>query len=161
MLYPGSFDPVTNGHLDIIRRAASLFSRVLVTVFHNPAKAHTFSLEERVAMVREATADLPNVEVDSFTGLLVEYARLRGVRVVIKGLRAISDFDYEFQQAQINRELGNGVETLFMMTRTEYLYLSSSLVKEIARLGGDVRPFVPDCVFRRLQERFSRPGSQG
>lgn len=154
VLYPGSFDPVTNGHLDIIRRAASLFDRVVVTVFTNTAKSPTFSVEERVAMVREATADLNNVEVDSFGGLLVDYARRRGIRVIVKGLRAISDFDYEFQQAQINRELGRGVETLFMMTRTEYLYLSSSLVKEIARFGGDVRPFVPEGVYRRLMERF-------
>lgn len=147
---------VTNGHLDIVRRASAIFDRVLVTVFVNPGKQPTFSVEERVQMVREATADLPNVEVQSLEGLLVDYARARGVTVVIKGLRAISDFDYEFQQAQINRELSGGAETLFMMTPTEYLYLSSSIVKEIARLGGDVKAFVPEGVYRRLRERFGR-----
>src|SRR5690606_25801746 len=144
--YPGSFDPVTNGHLDIIRRSAALFDRVIVAIFKNIEKKPMFTVEERIAMVREATRDLKNVEVTSSSGLLVDFCRMHGVKIVIKGLRAVSDFDYEFQMAQMNKELNEEVETLFMMTRTQHLFLSSSVIKEIARFGGDVRPFVPEGV---------------
>lgn len=156
--YPGSFDPITNGHLDIIRRAAGIFDRVIVAVFLNMEKTPLFTEQERLEMVREATADLPNVTVESSNGLLVDFCRRRGVGVVVRGLRAVSDFEYEFQMAQMNKELNEQVETVFMMTRTEHLFLSSSIVKEIARLGGDVRRFVPEGVHRRLMARVGAEG---
>lgn len=159
--YPGSFDPVTNGHLDIIRRAARIFDQVIVALFVNLEKTPMFSAEERLEMVRQATADLPNVTVESSKGLLVDFCRRRGVDVIVRGLRAISDFDYEFQMAQMNKELNDQVETVFMMTRTEHLFLSSSIIKEIAGLGGDVRRFVPDAVHRRLMEKVGQTGGGG
>lgn len=159
--YPGSFDPVTNGHLDIIRRAAALFPRVVVAVFSNLAKTPLFSQSERVAMVRDATADLSNVTVQSSDGLLVDFCRQHGVKVVVRGLRAVSDFEYEFQMAQMNKELNGSVETLFMMTRPEHLYLSSSVIKEIARLRGDVSRFVPGSVYSNLVKKFGEPEPEG
>lgn len=159
--YPGSFDPVTNGHLDIIRRAARIFDQVIVALFVNLEKSPMFTAEERLEMVREVTAGLPNVTVESSTGLLVDFCRRRGVDVVVRGLRAISDFDYEFQMAQMNKELYERVETVFMMTRKEHLFLSSSIVKEIARLGGDVSRFVPEGVHRRLMEKIGETGGGG
>jgi pantetheine-phosphate adenylyltransferase len=152
-LCPGTFDPVTMGHLDIVRRASTLFDRVVVAVVENPSKAPLFATAERVDMLREAAADLGNVEVDSFSGLLVDYAARKGVGVVVKGLRAVSDFDYELQMAQMNRQL-SGVETCFVPTSPNWSYLSSSLVKEIAGYGGDVSGLVPDHVLRRLKERL-------
>lgn len=154
-LCPGSFDPITNGHLDVIRRTAGIFDRVLVTVFHNSRKSPLFTAEERVAMAREACASMDNVEVDSSQGLLVDYARERGVKVIVKGLRAVSDFEAEFQMAQMNRELDATVETMFIMTRTENLYLSSRIVKEIAFLGGDVSRFIPPVVNEKLQAKLA------
>jgi pantetheine-phosphate adenylyltransferase len=145
---PGTYDPVTNGHLDIVSRVAACFDRVIVAVAVNPAKQPLFGLEERLAMLKEATAGIGGVEVDSFSGLLVDYARARDVTAIVKGLRAISDFDYELQMAQMNQ-----VETLFMTTNPSYSYLSSSLVKEVARYGGDVRGLVPDFVAARLRDR--------
>jgi pantetheine-phosphate adenylyltransferase len=153
-LCPGTFDPVTNGHLDIVRRAAALFDRVVVAVIENPSKEPLFPTEERVAMLEEAVADLENVEVDSFSGLLVDYAGRKGIGIIVKGLRAVTDFDYELQMAQMNRQL-SGVETSFVPTSPNWSYLSSSLVKEIARYGGDVSGLVPDHVLRRLKERLS------
>lgn len=152
-LCPGTFDPVTMGHLDIVRRASTLFDRVVVAVVENPSKAPLFATAERVDMLREAAADLGNVEVDSFSGLLVDYAARKGVGVVVKGLRAVSDFDYELQMAQMNRQL-SGVETCFVPTSPNWSYLSSSLVKEIAGYGGDVSGLVPDHVLHRLKERL-------
>ncbi|MGH2723976.1 MAG: pantetheine-phosphate adenylyltransferase [Actinomycetota bacterium] len=152
-LYPGTFDPVTNGHLDVVRRAARLFDRVVVAVLENPSKDPLFTVEERVEMLREATGDLGNVEVDSFSGLLVDHARARGARIIVKGLRA-SDFDYELQMAQMNRHLTE-VETCFVATSPEWAYVSSSLVKEVARHGGDVGGLVPDHVLPRLKERLA------
>jgi pantetheine-phosphate adenylyltransferase len=152
-LCPGTFDPVTNGHLDIVERAARLFDRVVVAVVENPSKEPMFSLEERRQMLKESLSHLENVEVDSFSGLLVDYARDRGVRLVVKGIRAISDFDYELQMAQMNTRLAE-VETCFIPTSPTWSYLSSSLVKEVARLGGDVRGLVPDHVLERLEERL-------
>ena len=149
---PGSYDPVTNGHLDIVSRAATCFDRVIVAVAVNPAKQPLFGLEERLAMLKEATAGITGVEVDSFTGLLVDYARAHDVTAIVKGLRAISDFDYELQMAQMNYRLAR-VETVFMTTNTSYSYLSSSLVKEVAMHGGDVAGLVPDFVLARLRER--------
>ena len=150
---PGSFDPVTNGHLDIIRRAARLHDEVLVVVGANLAKHGMFTVDERVAMLEEVTADLPNVSVGTFRGLLVEYCRERGVSAIVKGLRAVSDFDYEMQQAQMNYRQA-GVETLFMTTNPLYAFLSSSLIKDIAKYGGDVSGLVPDTVLERLTARL-------
>ena len=152
-LYPGSFDPITNGHLDIIERASRLFGRVLVTVFVNSSKQPWFSLEERVHLAREATRHLPNVTVDAHDGLLVDYARRHGAQVIVKGLRAVSDFEYEFQMAQINKHLATDLETMFMMTRPENAYLSSSIVKELARYGVDPVGLVPDVVRQALRAR--------
>ncbi len=153
-LCPGTFDPVTNGHLDIVTRAAALFDRVVVAVVENPAKEPLFSVEERVTMLKEAVADLDAVEVDSFAGLLVDYAAHRGVGVVVKGIRAITDFDYELQMAQMNRKL-RGVETCFVPTSPEWSYLSSSLAKEVARYEGDVGGLVPAHVVQRLREKLA------
>jgi len=152
-LCPGTFDPVTNGHVDIIGRAAERFDRVVVAVLDNPGKRPLFPVEERVAMLKEATADLDRVEIDSFSGLLVEYAKRVGATVVVKGLRAVTDFEYEIQMAQMNRRLGE-VETFFMTTDPMWSYLSSSLVREIARFGGDVSGLVPPVVAERLGETF-------
>jgi len=152
-LCPGTFDPVTNGHLDIIERASRHFDQLVVAVLVNPAKEPLFSLEERLAMLKEATADLPGVEVDSFSGLLVDFAKRRGSAAIVKGLRAISDFDYELQMAQMNHRLA-AVETFFMTANPGWSYLSSSLVKEVARHGGDVDGLVPDFVKERLTEKL-------
>jgi pantetheine-phosphate adenylyltransferase len=151
---PGSFDPVTNGHLDIIGRAAALFDEVTVMIAFNGNKAGLFTVDERMEMLQEVTAGWPNVVVDSFSGLLVDFCRDRGIPAVVKGLRAVSDFDYELQMAQMNRQLG-GVETLFVPTSATYSYLSSSLLKEVAALGGDVAGLVPDVVATRLRERLA------
>jgi pantetheine-phosphate adenylyltransferase len=153
-LCPGTYDPVTNGHLDIVRRAARLFDRVVMAVVENPAKGPLFGPAERVDMLREAIRDLDNVEVDSFSGLLVDYAGSKGAGVIVKGLRAVSDFDYELQMAQMNRHLAE-VETVFVPTSAKWSYLSSSLVKEVARYGGDVSGLVPEHVLRRLKEKMA------
>jgi pantetheine-phosphate adenylyltransferase len=152
-LCPGTFDPVTNGHLDIVRRAAGLFDRVVVAVIENPAKRPMFAVEERVTMLKEAVSEMENVEIDSFSGLLVDYARSRDLGIVVKGLRAVTDFDYELQMAQMNRHL-SGIETCFVPTSPEWSYLSSSLVREVARLGGDVSRLVPGHVLDALKERI-------
>jgi pantetheine-phosphate adenylyltransferase len=151
---PGSFDPVTNGHLDIIERAAGLFDEVVVAVLINKSKHGLFSAEERMDMLREVTADMPNVKIDSFHGLLVDYCKAHGVRAIVKGLRAVTDFDYELQMAQMNQQLA-GVDTLFMPTNPLYSFLSSSLVKEVATFGGDVGHLIPETVHRRLIQRIA------
>ena len=153
---PGTYDPVTNGHLDIVARATKCFDKVIVAVLINPAKQPMFTLEERLAMLKEATVGVASVEVDAFSGLLVDYARRRNVTAIIKGLRAVSDFDYELQMAQMNNSL-SGVETLFVATSPLYSFLSSSLVKDVARHGGDVTGLVPDFVVARLRERSQQP----
>jgi len=151
---PGSFDPVTNGHLDVIERMSRIYDEVIVAVLINKSKKGLFTTEERMELLRESTASLPNVKVDSFHGLLVDFCRERDVRVMVKGLRAISDFDYELQMAQMNLSLAQ-VETLFMPTNPLYSFLSSSLVKEVATYGGDVSGLVPEPVLRRLAEKLS------
>jgi pantetheine-phosphate adenylyltransferase len=148
---PGSFDPVTNGHVDVINRAAGLYDGLVVAVLINPGKAGLFSVDERMDLLREAVADLPNVVVDSFQGLLVDYCRSHEIPVIVKGLRAVSDFEYELQMAQMNRELAN-IETLFVPTAPQVGHLSSSLVKQIAMFGGDVSRLVPKAVNDRLLE---------
>jgi pantetheine-phosphate adenylyltransferase len=154
-LCPGSFDPVTNGHLDIVGRAAQLYDEVIVAVFVNESKSSMFTVDERRAMLEEATASYGNVRIDSFHGLIVDYCREHDVPVIVKGLRAVSDFDYELQMAQMNRGLA-GVDTLFMPTNPEYSFLASSLVKEIAKWGGDVSALVPPHVLKQLHERTAR-----
>lgn len=153
-VYPGSFDPVTNGHLDIIRRGSRLFDRIVVAILRNPEKKPLFSLEERKRVLGLATAGIPNVSVDSFDGLLVDYARRKGARVIVRGLRALSDFEYEYQMALMNRRLDAEIETVFMMPSETYSYLSSRLVKEVVRLGGSVSGLVPLDVERRLGRRI-------
>lgn len=150
---PGSFDPVTVGHVDIITRAAAMFDHVIVAVMHNLDKHHSFSAEERIALLKRSV-DLPNVEIEAFGGLLAEYARQKGATVLVKGLRAVSDFEYEFQQALINKKLNPDLETVFLTTRSENMYLSSSIVKQIATLGGDISGFVPANLIGDIQERF-------
>ncbi len=154
-IYPGSFDPVTNGHVDIIRRAADLFDTVILAVLSNPSKQPMFSATERVRLLKEATADIPNLEYDIFSGLLVEYAEAKNVKAIIRGLRAVSDFDYEFQMALTNRQLSKELETVFLMTDYRYSYLSSSWVRQIASLHGKIKDMVPDVVSRELKKRFS------
>jgi pantetheine-phosphate adenylyltransferase len=153
-LCPGSFDPVTNGHIDIIGRTANLYDEVVVAIFVNQSKSSLFSVDERMAMLSEVTAEYPNVTIDTFEGLVVDYCRVHDIPVIVKGLRAVSDFDYELQMAQMNRGLA-GVDTLFMPTNPEYSFLASSLVKEIAKWGGDVSLLVPPNVLKRLKERTS------
>lgn len=148
-VYPGSFDPITNGHLDIIERTATRLDRLVVLCSRNPGKQPMFEFSDRLALIEESTGHLDNVEVASFDGLLIEWCNAHGIRLAVKGLRAVSDFETELQMAQMNAHLG-GVETLFMTTRPVYSYLSSSLVKEVARFGGDVSDFVPPVVARRL-----------
>jgi pantetheine-phosphate adenylyltransferase len=150
---PGSFDPITNGHLDVIERVSPLFDEVVVVVGVNQSKNRLFEPEERVEMIREVTADLPNVRVDVFKGLLVDFCRTHGIQAIVKGLRAVSDFDYELQMGQMNHSLA-GVETLFIPTNPLYSFLSSSLVKEVATYGGDVSGLVPGPVLQRLRARL-------
>ncbi|MGH8896576.1 MAG: pantetheine-phosphate adenylyltransferase [Egibacteraceae bacterium] len=150
---PGSFDPVTNGHLDVLERVATCFDQVLVACIANPSKQPMFDLDERVDLLRQATSHVANLEVAAFDGLLVDFCRDRGVGLIVKGLRAVSDFEYELQMAQMNAQIG-GVETLFLTSCPVYSFLSSSLVKEVARLGGDVSSFVPPVVARRLADKL-------
>ena len=153
-IYPGSFDPITNGHLDLVQRAAKLFDRVIVAVAANEGKNPLFTLPERVAMVKTSLHAFPKAEADSFDGLLVEYVDQRGGQAIIRGLRAVSDFEFEFQLALMNRSLNERVETIFMMPKDTYTFLSSRIVKEIARLGGDVSSFVPEPVRQALSAKF-------
>ena len=153
-IYPGSFDPLTNGHLDVVQRAAKLFDRVIVAVAKNEGKHPLFTLDERVALVSASVKKMPNVTVDSFDGLLVDYVVSKNARAIVRGLRAISDFEFEFQLALMNRKLNENVETIFMMPKDTYTFLSSRIVKEIARLGGDVRPFVPTPVQAALRKKL-------
>ena len=154
-IYPGSFDPVTYGHLDIIKRAAMVFDELIVSVLNNKAKTPLFSVEERVKMLTEATKDIPNVKIDSFSGLLIDYAKEKNVHVAIRGLRAITDFEYELQIAQTNRKFSGGdLDTMFLTTSLEYAYLSSSTVREIAYYGGDISQCVPPFVADMIHEKY-------
>jgi len=153
-IYPGTFDPVTNGHIDLIERASTLFDKLVVGVAENPGKGATFTLQERVAMTTEVLADLPNVEVKGFNSLLVDFVADHDARVILRGLRAVSDFEYEFQLAGMNRRLAPEVETLFLTPAEQYAYISSSLVKEIAAHGGDVSAFVHTKVMAALSDRI-------
>jgi pantetheine-phosphate adenylyltransferase len=155
-IYPGSFDPVTNGHLDVIERARKLFDEVIVAVAHNDEKQPLFSLKERLDLLGETAGEIDNVRIVQFKGLLVDFARAQKAGAVIRGLRAVSDFEFEFQMALMNRKLDAAVETIFLMPKEEYTYLSSRIVKEIARLGGDISSFVPTCVAKALNRKFTR-----
>src|SRR5213076_179682 len=155
-IYPGSFDPVTNGHLDVIERARKLFDEVIVAVAHNDEKQPLFSLEERLDLLQETAGKTENVRIAKFSGLLVEFAGAQDAGAVIRGLRAVSDFEFEFQMALMNRNLNPKVETIFLMPKEEYTYLSSRIVKEIARLGGNVSTFVPACVVKALNGKFGQ-----
>ncbi len=155
-VYPGTFDPITNGHLDVIRRAAEMFDRVIVLVALNSAKAPLFTERERLTMVRAAAGSFRNVTVDHFEGLLVDYARRKKAVAVVHGLRAVSDFEYEFQMALMNRKLADDVTTVFLMPHEKYTYLNSGIVREIARAGGDVKDFVPPAVRAALKKKFAR-----
>jgi pantetheine-phosphate adenylyltransferase len=156
-IYPGSFDPITNGHLDVIQRASSLFDELVVAVALNDAKhkSSLFSLEERFTMLQEVCREIPNVRIAKLEGLLVNFARQNGASAIVRGLRAVSDFEFEFQMALMNRKMEPAIETIFLMPKEDYTYLSSRIVKEIARLGGDVSAFVPACVLPALFRRFS------
>ncbi len=154
-IYPGSFDPVTYGHIDVIRRAAEMFDELIVSVLDNKAKTPLFSVDERVKMLQDVTKDIPNVRVDSFQGLLIAYAKKMNVHIAIRGLRAITDFEYELQIAQTNRKLSGGsLDTIFLTTSLEYAYLSSSSVKEIASFQGDIHQCVPPLIEQRVHEKF-------
>lgn len=155
-VYPGSFDPPTNGHVDIMRRASKRFDRLVVAVGRNSEKSGMFTSEERVEMLAEEAADLPNVEVCEFEGLLVEFVQNVGATIVVRGLRAVSDFENEFQMALANREIAPGIETMFLMTSAEHMFVSSSIVREIAALGGPIESFVSEGVAKRLREKQSR-----
>jgi pantetheine-phosphate adenylyltransferase len=155
-IYPGSFDPVTNGHLDVIERARKLFDEIVVAVAHNDEKQPLFSLEQRLDLLQQTAGRIENVRIAQFSGLLVEFARAEQAGAVIRGLRAVSDFEFEFQMALMNRSLNAAVETIFLMPKEEYTYLSSRIVKEIARLGGNVSIFVPNCVAKALSGKFSQ-----
>jgi pantetheine-phosphate adenylyltransferase len=156
-VFPGSFDPITNGHLDIVNRGLAVFDRVCLAILMNPEKQPFFSVQERVALIREAYRGNPRVEVDTFSGLLVDYAASVGASVIIRGIRAISDFEYEFQMALMNRRLNPRIETVFMMPAESYSYVSSRLVKEVFQLGGRVSDLVPPIVERKLSDKFGTP----
>lgn len=152
-MYPGTFDPLTNGHIDLVRRAAGLFSKVVVGVAASPNKAPMFSFEERIGMAREALADISSVSVDGYDGLTVDYARKHGLRVIVRGLRAVSDFEYEFQLASMNRHLSDAVETVFLTPSEEYTFVSSTFIREIGVMGGDISEFVHPVVARAIAEK--------
>jgi pantetheine-phosphate adenylyltransferase len=155
-IYPGSFDPITNGHIDIVQRALAMFDRVIVAIADNVRKTPVFTIDERKQYIREALNGDPRVEVDAFEGLLVEYVQKKGAKIVVRGLRALADFEYEFQLAHMNRRLGRDIDTVFLMTSEKDFYVSSSLVKEVAQFGGDITGLVPPVVQRALIERVRR-----
>lgn len=156
-VYPGSFDPVTNGHCDVVQRGLALFDKVIVAVAVNGTKKPLFTVDERLEMLRETFKASPGIEVDSFDGLLVDYVAERRADAILKGLRAVSDFEYEFQMALMNRKLNKNVQTVFLMTGLRWIYISSSIIKEAARFGGETRGMVPDFVAQKLRQKFSTP----
>jgi len=155
-IYPGSFDPLTNGHMDIVKRGLRTFDKVIVAVANNASKSHTFSIDERMDLARKCTDGLGNVEIDTFTGLLVDYAKQKGCNAILRGLRAVSDFEYEFQLANMNRKLSPDFEAVFMMTSDDNFFVSSKLIREVAKFGGDCSQMVPLPVWEALQQRFQQ-----
>ena len=160
-IYPGSFDPVTLGHYDIIERASKIFDKLIVGVLINSAKSPLFSVEERVKMLEDVTADLPNVEIKAFNGLLLDFVRQNDANVIVRGLRAITDFEYELQLAQMNRVIAPEIDTLFLTTNLKYAYLSSSMAKEVAMYGGDISEFLDPAVARKVREKYAGAGAAG
>jgi pantetheine-phosphate adenylyltransferase len=157
-IYPGSFDPVTNGHLDIIERGLHIFDRIIVTIMCNPSKKTLFSVEERMDMLENSVEDIPNAEVDAFYGLLVDYAAQRKAQAILRGMRAVSDFEYEFQMALMNRKLNREIQTVFLMTGLRWIFTSSSIIKQAAQFGGDIEDMVSPMVCRKLKEKFGFTG---
>ena len=157
-IYPGSFDPVTNGHLDVIRRASGLVDELIVGVLNNKAKTPLFSVEERVKMLKEVTTELPGVKIIPFEGLLIDFAKEMSAKMVVRGLRAVTDFEYELQMAQTNHKLAEDIETVFLTTSLKYSYLSSTIVKEVAAFGGDISQFVPEHVEERIKSKITKKG---
>ena len=155
-IYPGSFDPITNGHVDVVKRTAAVFDKVIIAVSVNSQKVPLFSIEERIELANSIFSDYDNVEVSTFTGLLAEYAKSVGAKTIIKGLRAVSDLEYEFQMAHMNKKINPDVETMFMMSNQKYSYLSSSIVKEVGRLGGDLTDLVPEQIIDKIYKRLRR-----
>jgi len=155
-IYPGSFDPVTNGHLDIVERGLDLFDKIIVAILHNPGKKSLFSVDERLDLLQSALAGFDRVEADTFDGLLVDYANRRGAQAILRGMRAVSDFEYEFQLALMNRKLNREVQTVFLMTGLRWIFTSSSIIKEAAKFGGDISDMVPPVVFQRLTEKMAQ-----
>ena len=153
-VYPGSFDPITNAHLDIVERASHLYDRLVIGILDNSSKNPVFTAEERADMIRSVTKHIPNVEVDIFSGLLVDFASLKKAQVIVKGLRTVADFEYEFQMALLNKALNSQYETVFMMTDTKYSYISSSMVKEVAKYKGDLSGFVPQCIVEKIIAKY-------
>jgi len=153
-IYPGSFDPVTNGHLDIVRRGTILFDEIIVAILHNPSKTALFTVEERLDMLKETMKDIPGVSFDIFGGLLVDYAHERGAHAILRGMRAVSDFEYEFQLALMNRKLNRDIQTVFLMTGLRWIFTSSSIIKEAAQFGGDVSDMVPPIVNRKIMDKY-------
>ncbi len=160
-IYPGSFDPVTNGHLDMIERGLKLFDRIIVAILINLDKDSLFSLEERTEMLKISLKRFSNIEVDTFDGLLVDYAAKRNVHAILRGLRALSDFEYEFQMAMMNRRLNREIQSVFLMTGLRWIFTSSSIIKEAAKFGGDISDMVPQLVYEKLKEKFNRPSKMG
>ena len=153
-IYPGSFDPVTNGHLDIVRRGTILFDEIIVAILHNPSKIALFTVEERLDMLQETMKDIPGVSFDTFGGLLVDYAHRRGAQAILRGMRAVSDFEYEFQLALMNRKLDRDIQTVFLMTGLRWIFTSSSIIKEAAQFGGDVSDMVPPIVNQKIIDKY-------
>ena len=155
-IYPGSFDPVTNGHTDIVRRGRTLFDKVIVAILHNPKKDSLFTIEERMEMLQESMKEIPGLSFDTFGGLLVDYAHQRGAQAILRGMRAVSDFEYEFQLALMNRKLDREIQTVFLMTGLRWIFTSSSIIKEAAQFGGDVSDMVPAIVNRKIKDKFAK-----
>ena len=153
-IYPGTFDPITNGHLSILTRALKIFDKLIIAILNNPQKAPLFSLDERISMIKQVLKDKPNIEIDSFDGLLVDYVVQKGSNVIIRGLRALSDFEYEFQLALMNRKLNRDVQSIFLMTDYKWFYTSSTIIKEAASLGGDISGLVPPIICEKLKEKY-------
>ena len=154
-IYPGSFDPVTNGHLDIIQRGLKLFDRIIITIMVNPAKQTLFTVDERIKLLKESLKEIENIEIDSYGGLLVDYAQKRQAHAILRGMRAVSDFEYEFQMALMNRRLNREIQTVFLMTGLRWIFTSSSIIKEAAKFGGNIESMVPPAVQQALQKKFA------
>ncbi len=160
-IYPGSFDPITNGHVDIIKRSARMFDEIIVLIAFNPNKSYLFSVEERMEMTREIFKETKEIRVDCYSGLLVDYLKMSGANIILRGMRALSDFEYEFQMALMNRRQTKNIETVFLMSGFKWFYTSSKLIKEVASLGGSVKGLVPDNVYQKLMEKFNMNSARG